>query len=216
MQVVERHGGGSHFVRPDRVYRTGVLTSTMGYDPGADVQSVAASFTQYPMDLPLPEMGIEPTEPSEPAPGGNMAGLMGFGAISPIDKLRLKFSAWKARRRARKILQGLRGLHGGGLFNRSHGGLPGLPGMLVQERTSQIIAQEGDEQHDDDSREPKVFDPRHMPGGVYAQIGERYLPQELNREQLIAQLMNSNLPHALAQAQAQVSFQHWVNRWWNG
>jgi hypothetical protein len=83
MQLVERHGGGSHYVRPDRVYRTGVLTSTMGYDPGADVQSVAASFTQYPMDL-------------------STSGLQGLGAnVGLIDKLRIKFATWKARRAAR-------------------------------------------------------------------------------------------------------------------
>jgi hypothetical protein len=79
MQTVERHGGGSHFVRPDRVYRTGVLTSTMGYDPGADVQSVAASFTQYPMDLSL-------------------SGLRGLGGIGFLDRIRMRFAAWKARR----------------------------------------------------------------------------------------------------------------------
>jgi hypothetical protein len=82
MQVIERHGGGSHFVRPDRVYRTGVLTSTMGYDPGADVQSVAASFTQYPMDLALP------------------SGLSGLRGLGMLRGLGARFAAWKARRKA--------------------------------------------------------------------------------------------------------------------
>jgi len=87
MQTVERHGGGSHFVRPDRVYRTGVLSSTMGYQPGADVQSVAASFTQYPMDLSLPS-GL---------------GAVGVGVI---EKLRLRFMAWKSRKKAKAFMQG--------------------------------------------------------------------------------------------------------------
>jgi hypothetical protein len=178
MQVVERHGGGSHYVRPDRVYRTGVLTSTMGYDPGADVQDVAASFTQFPADLALPADG-----------------LSGLGA-GPIDKLRMKFAAWKARRRARQFM----GMDGSGLFSRSR----------RAQAPGQILAQEGDE------HEPKVFDPRHMPGGSYPQIGERYLPQELVKEQMVAQLTSGGVPHAGAQAQVSTAIQHWTNRWWNG
>lgn len=58
MQTIARHGGGAHYVRPDRVYRTGVLTSVMGYQPDQDVQAVAASFTQYPMDLRVGLSGL--------------------------------------------------------------------------------------------------------------------------------------------------------------
>ncbi len=91
MQTITRHGGGSHFVRPDRVYRTGVLTSTMGYDPGADVQDVMASFTAYPMDLQAP----------------GLSGL-GFGATNLpwLTRMRLRYEAWKARRAARLRAQG--------------------------------------------------------------------------------------------------------------
>jgi|WetSurMetagenome_2_1015567.scaffolds.fasta_scaffold166801_2 hypothetical protein len=99
MQIIERHGGGSHFVRPDRVYRTGVLTSSMGFDPGADVQSVAASFTQYPMDLqPTGLSGLGRLQ---------LLGLAGLGAnVGLIDKLRLRFSAWRAKRRAQSFMMG--------------------------------------------------------------------------------------------------------------
>lgn len=87
--MITRHGGGSHYVRPDRVYRTGVISSTMGYDPGADVQDVAASFTQYPMDL----------------------GLSGFGAIPGIfTRMKLRFQAWRASMKAKSMMAGLRGL----------------------------------------------------------------------------------------------------------
>ncbi len=48
MTTVIRHGGESHFVRPDRVYRTGVLTPIVGFQPQADVMSVAQAFTQGP------------------------------------------------------------------------------------------------------------------------------------------------------------------------
>jgi len=53
MQIIERHGGGSHWVRPDRVYRTGVLVSTSGFQPNQDVQAVAASFTEGGPNLGL-------------------------------------------------------------------------------------------------------------------------------------------------------------------
>lgn len=86
MQQITRHGGGSHWVRPDRVARTGVLTSTMGYDPGADVMSVADSFTQYPMDL--------------------STGLAGLGApgLPVLVKLKAKFDLWRAKRAAKKMM----------------------------------------------------------------------------------------------------------------
>jgi hypothetical protein len=100
MQTITRHGGGSHFVRPDRVYRTGVLTSTMGYEPHQDVEAVAAAFTQYPMDL------------QAPAPSGAMSGLgravLGTTNLGLIKRLQLRWAGYKARRQ----MYGLRGLHG--------------------------------------------------------------------------------------------------------
>ncbi len=84
MQVVERHGGPSHYVRPDAVARTGVIPSIVGYNPGADVDAVAAAFTQYPMDLQTPS---------------GMNGLRGLHAWPPgwWTKLRMKFQLWRAR-----------------------------------------------------------------------------------------------------------------------
>lgn len=43
-----RHGDAMHFMRPDRVYRTSVLSPMMGYDPHRDMQAVAMVFTQGP------------------------------------------------------------------------------------------------------------------------------------------------------------------------
>jgi hypothetical protein len=88
MQTITRHGGGSHYVRPDRVYRTGVLTSTMNYDPNQDVEDVAAAFTQYPIDMSVP-------------PSVGMSGLgAAFGAnnMGLLQKWYLRFKAWRARR----------------------------------------------------------------------------------------------------------------------
>jgi hypothetical protein len=93
MQVVERHGGASHYVRPDRVVRTGVIPSIVGYSPGADVDAVAASFTQYPMDLQTP------------------SGMNGLGAWPPTwwSNLKLKFAAWRAKHAASTMpMSGLR------------------------------------------------------------------------------------------------------------
>jgi hypothetical protein len=39
-----RHGQEMHFVRPDRVYATGVLSPIVGYQPAEDAQQVAARF----------------------------------------------------------------------------------------------------------------------------------------------------------------------------
>jgi hypothetical protein len=46
--IIARHGGSSHYVRPDAVYKTGVLQSIVGYSPQQDVMDVAAAFTQGP------------------------------------------------------------------------------------------------------------------------------------------------------------------------
>jgi len=79
MALVIRHGGESHNVRPDRVYRTGVLQSISGYQPSVDVQSVAMAFTQGP------------------------AGLAGFGAgANWFERLKLRFMTARAARQANK------------------------------------------------------------------------------------------------------------------
>lgn len=44
--LMTRHGGASHYMRPDRVYRTSVLSPIAGYSPGVDVQAVAMGFTR--------------------------------------------------------------------------------------------------------------------------------------------------------------------------
>jgi hypothetical protein len=116
MQVTTRHGGGSHFVRPDRVYRTSVLESTMGYDPGQDVQNVAAAFTAYPMDL------------QTPAPTGNgMSGLAGLGAafgannMGFMQRMKLRYDAWKARRARAIQMQGTGTRFNQGMYGLGNG-----------------------------------------------------------------------------------------------
>lgn len=75
MSVVIRHGGESHVMRPDRVYRTSVLSPMMNYSPQADVQAVAYAFTQGP-------------------PLGTM--LQGLGAPTILDRIKAFFSKSQA------------------------------------------------------------------------------------------------------------------------
>lgn len=79
-----RHGGNAHFVRPDRVIRTGVLSPLVGYQPAADVNSVAMMFTQGP------------------ARGMMLSGLRGPG---PLQRLGLRIKAWVAQRKAARFMQ---------------------------------------------------------------------------------------------------------------
>ena len=88
-----RHGGGSHFLRPDRVYRTGVLAPMTGFRPGPDVQAIAADFTQGPQSGTVLSGAYYA--------GGPFAGLGQGGAFG---KLRAWWQGVKARARAGKML----------------------------------------------------------------------------------------------------------------
>lgn len=173
MQTVTRHGGGSHYVRPDRIYRTGVIQSAMGYDPNADVDDVVASFTAYPMDL-------------QPVDSGTLAGLGAFGVSSMplLQRLKLRFNAWKARRAMRG---GMKGWH----YNDGMNGLRGF----------------GNPYPHDGAREDGV---------AYPQIGQQIAPAEVNKRDMAALLMNGGMARGLARAQAGQSWNHWINKRWNG
>lgn len=80
-----RHGDGMHYMRPDRVYRTSVLSPMYGYQPGADVQHVATMFTQGPDRAMM---------------------LQGLGAMpGPIQRGLARLQAWIAQRKAHKLMQ---------------------------------------------------------------------------------------------------------------
>lgn len=82
---IARHGAGSHFMRPDRVYRTSVLSPMYGYQPQADVQHVATAFTQGPERAMM---------------------LQGLGAMpGPIQRMLATLKAWIAERRAQKLMR---------------------------------------------------------------------------------------------------------------
>lgn len=46
--MTNRHGGSLHYVRPDRIVRTGVLQPIVGYQPQNDVMMVTSEFTSGP------------------------------------------------------------------------------------------------------------------------------------------------------------------------
>lgn len=71
----QHHGDGAHYMRPDRVYRTSVLSPMIGYRPGYAVQAVAREFTMGPQS--------------------GMA-LSGLGA-SPLDRVKSWWQGVKAR-----------------------------------------------------------------------------------------------------------------------
>ena len=111
MTQVIRHGGEAHVVRPDRVYRTGVLTPMVGFAPGADVQANAQAFTQGP-------------------PLGTM--LQGLGAFGPFQRLGLRIKSWWAQRKGAGAFMntGVSGF-----------GAPGLPYVEAHQVAPQLMHQ---------------------------------------------------------------------------
>jgi hypothetical protein len=82
--MIARHGGESHFVRPDRVYKTGVLTPIGGFQPQADVMAVAQSFTLGPAGFMQ----------------GGLNGVQFLGPMSWFQRAKLKFQMWRASKNA--------------------------------------------------------------------------------------------------------------------
>jgi hypothetical protein len=84
MQMIDqRHGEAAHYVRPDRVYRTGVIVSTSGYQPNQDVQMVTAAFTEG-----SPNLGLQ----------GLFGALGAQGNLGFFKKLGLRLKAMYAPR----------------------------------------------------------------------------------------------------------------------
>jgi hypothetical protein len=117
--LIARHGGESHYVRPDRVYRTGVLTPIIGFQPQQDVMAVAAAFTQGPYYFQQGAPVSSDMSTASPGVAGPRVTLLGgsFGAVQNLgllQKLWLRFQAWKSRKNAQKVLAttGVNGLFG--------------------------------------------------------------------------------------------------------
>lgn len=122
--IITRHSGSSHVVRPDQVYRTSVLQPIVGYQPQQDVMAVAQDFTQGPYAF---QQGAAGSMIASGVSGLGAAGprvtllgppiqflgqrggvsLFGFGDISNLgwlQKVWLKFKAWRASSKANAVL----------------------------------------------------------------------------------------------------------------
>lgn len=114
-----KHGNELHWIRPDRVYGTGVLTSIPGFNPVQNAQEVAARFTAIwqPRVTDAPAAGQAAgvtAQASAPAPTPaaptTAAGTAGMGGA--LGGLR----GWWYRRKLKKALSGYRGRQISGAF----------------------------------------------------------------------------------------------------
>jgi len=88
MTTIVRHGGGSHYMRPDRVYRTSVLQPMVGYRPDVDVQAVAQEFATGPV------YGMYADAP----------GMSGLGQPNIFQRMKLRIQGALASRRAQQFM----------------------------------------------------------------------------------------------------------------
>lgn len=124
--AVPRHGGASHYMRPDRVYRTSVLSPMVDYNPGSDVEAVADAFTTGPQSgMMLSGLGRGAYRPV----------LRGFGAVTLLGPgLFPRIRNWWAGVRARawmKKVAASQPVHGYGFSGFSDASVPG-GGVAVQ------------------------------------------------------------------------------------
>lgn len=129
--LIARHGGDSHYVRPDRVYRTGVLSPIVGFQPQADVMAVAREFTQGPYAF---QQGSAGTMVASGVAGPRVTLLGGLGGpvqlfgsrvtllgglrdvsnLGWVQRTYLKLKAWFAARKAGAVVSAA-GVHGLGI-----------------------------------------------------------------------------------------------------
>lgn len=84
ISMLGQHSDSAHYLRPDRVYRTSVLSPMTGFRPGQAVQAIAQDFTQGP------RLGTT---------------LSGFGQASAGTRLRAWWEGVKARARGAMVPQ---------------------------------------------------------------------------------------------------------------
>lgn len=151
MVAVIRHGGGSHFVRPDRVTRTGVIPSMVGYNPSVDVMNVTNAFTQIPMSPQMSGLGY-------PQLMGRYPSLMDTSVqnLGWFQRMWLRFQAWRSANHASALVSaaynanaavaalpagsavnGLRGLGGAPMFT------PNVNGNAIANRVSMLSMMAG-------------------------------------------------------------------------
>lgn len=195
MQVIEKHGGSSHFVRPDRVYRTGVLSPWFNFAPGQDVQAVASEFTQRSMNLSGPS-GLTLL-------GSGLTLLGAAGRVGFMERMRLRFGAWKARRDAANVV--------------AKAMTPG-PQQAQAQRQIAAAQQQAQGQADDrpfGNRGQSFHAQPDMHGMAYAQVGMQVAPHMMGQVSMLARLTSGEMPRHVAQAQVATTMERWHNLRWN-
>ncbi len=96
MTTFARHGGGSHFVRPDFTYITSVRQPIGGYDPRQDVMAVTGEFTLGPQSFQQ-GAGLSGPPITFLGPSGRPP-VSFFGPSSWWQRTKMRFQMWKARR----------------------------------------------------------------------------------------------------------------------
>lgn len=200
-----------HYVRPDRVYRTGVLTPTANYAPGQDAQAVAAAFTQRSMNLSGPKLrrglrglrglfddpsSADPSQtPSDPTAEPNMAA----GAAS--------VSADGSDQSAPSITATVSAMTNISLFDKIK--------LRIQAWWSTLTQKPGQMTYTPGVVGEQIFNTNPY-GITYAQMGQQVAPAMIGQVQMLAYLTQTSMPTAVAQASIDTRLERWNNLRWNG
>jgi len=189
MQVVEKHGGSGHLLRPDRVYRTGVISPWFNFAPGQDVQAISAEFTKRSMNLS----------------GLALSGVFGAAAnVGLIERLRLRFEAWRANMAAK-------------LSAKKADKAVKVVAEKAQAAAHAQASAQGQAHGQPFASHGSAFMPNPSGRGMaYAQVGMQVAPFMMGQVQLLAKLTSGSMPHAVADAQVATTLERWHNMRWNG
>lgn len=94
--MIAKHGGESHFVRPDFTYITGVKQPWGAFDPVNDVMATTNAFTLAPMQFQQGGLGRAPIQ------------FLGSSPIRLMGPTMNKLQMWWARVKARWAMWGLK------------------------------------------------------------------------------------------------------------
>ena len=223
MQVIEKHGGASHYMRPDRVYRTSVLSPSMNFNPGQDVEAVTAEFTERSPNLSLSgprtsgpsyvrQSGPRYTRQSGPWANISCCDNCSCGGGDPC-------CSDMATGRASASSRAFAGLFGPtaklGFMERMRLRFDAWRARMYPAKAqAQAQAQAA---HDDRAAAFIDTGVRSATYGMaYVQVGERQAPHMMGQLRMLAHLSSSSMPKRVADAQVATSMEHWNNLRWNG
>jgi hypothetical protein len=189
--IIARHGGSSHYVRPDVTYRTGVIPSIVGFQPQQDVMAVAQMFTQGPYAFQQGSAGTMIASGVSGLRGAGVAGpqiklfgppiqFLGISSLGWFQRIYLKVKSWAANRKATKVLNAS-GIHGAFRYGRAS--------VASRAMLSGIV-----------------------PYGPRAWAANQVMPSVNDRVQMLVAMQQKNQPREIAQNNAAVIMQRWNNR----